>query len=69
MRDGVLNMKLCAVIVGYVLRKWSVDCSLDHSLCGLEYCFWLKDDFVLYGVKNALFVLGYCVLEKSTKDN
>jgi hypothetical protein len=28
---------------GYILRKWSVDCSPDHSLRGHEFRLWLKD--------------------------
>src|SRR5690606_2655215 len=31
MTDGVLRMKLRAATAGYILRKWSVDCSPDHS--------------------------------------
>lgn len=59
MRDGTLQIKLRAAIAGYVLRKWSVDCSPDHSLSGPEYRLWLKDHLALYGVKNALLAPGY----------
>lgn len=59
MRDGALKMKLRAATAGYVLRKWSVDCSPDHSLHGPEYRLWLKDHLALYGVKNALLAPGY----------
>lgn len=59
MRDGVLKMKLRAATAGYVLRKWSVDCSPDHSLRGPEYRLWLKDHLALYGVKNAVLAPGY----------
>lgn len=69
MRDGVLNIKLRAATAGYVLRKWCVDCSPDHSLRGPEYRLWLKDDLALYGVKNALLAPGYRAPEKCTKDN
>ena len=59
MRDGVLKMNLRAATAGYVLRKWSVDCSPDHSLHGPEYRLWLRDHLSLYGVKNALLAPGY----------
>ena len=59
MNDGVLKMKLRAAIAGYVLRKWGVDCSPDHSLHGSDYRLWLRDHLTLYGVKNAVLAPGY----------
>ena len=59
MQDGRLLMKLRAATAGYILRKWSVDCSPDHSLRGHEFRLWLKDPLALYGVKNALLAPGY----------
>ena len=59
MCDGVLRMKLRAAMAGYILRKWSVDCSPDHSLRGHEYRLWLKDHLAIYGVRNAVLAPGY----------
>lgn len=59
MQDGMIRMKLRAAMAGYVLRKWSVDCSPDHSLHGPEYRLWLKDHLAIYGVKNAMLAPGY----------
>lgn len=59
MQNGVLRMKLRAATAGYILRKWSVDCSPDHSLHGPEYRLWLKDHLAIYGVKNAVLAPGY----------
>ena len=59
MQKGVLRMKLRAATAGYTLRKWSVDCSPDHSLRGHEFRLWLKDPLALYGVKNAVLAPGY----------
>lgn len=59
MRDGALRMKLRAATAGYILRKWSVDCSPDHSLRGHEYRLWLKDHLTIYGVKSAVLAPGY----------
>jgi len=58
-------MKLRAAIAGYMLRRWSVDCSPDHSLRGHEYRLWLKDHLALYGVKNAVLAPGYTVTSKA----
>jgi hypothetical protein len=63
MQNGVLAIKLRAAIAGYILRKWSVDCSADHSLRGPEYRLWLKDHLALYGVKNAVLAPGYAPLD------
>ena len=59
MNGGVLRMKLRAATAGYILRKWSVDCSPDHCLRGAEYRLWLKDHLAIYGVKNAILAPGY----------
>ena len=59
MEEGVLRMKLRAATAGYILRRWSVDCSPDHSLRGHEYRLWLKDSLALYGVANATLAPGY----------
>jgi hypothetical protein len=59
MDQGMLKVNLRAATAGYILRKWSVDCSPDHSLRGPEYRLWLKDHLALYGVKNAVLAPGY----------
>lgn len=59
MQEGSLHLKLRAATAGYILRKWSVDCSPDHSLRGPEYRLWLKDALAIYGVKNAVLAPGY----------
>ena len=37
MRDGILKVNLRSAVVGYVLRRWNVDCSLGHTLQGKEF--------------------------------
>lgn len=59
MDRGVLKLRVRAATAGYMLRKWSVDCSPDHKLQGLEYRLWLKDHLILYGVQNAVLAPGY----------
>ncbi len=59
MQGGILKVKLRAATAGYILRKWGVDCSPDHSLRGDEYRLWLRDPLALYGVVNATLAPGY----------
>jgi len=59
MTDSMVKMKLRAATAGQILRKWSVDCSADHSLRGPEYRLRLRDHLALCGVKNDLLAPGY----------
>jgi hypothetical protein len=59
MPDGMLRVKVRAANAGYMLRRWNVDCSPDHSLRGLEYALWLRDPLALYGASNAALAPGY----------
>lgn len=59
MSQGVLRMQVRAALVGYLLRRWNVDCSPDHRLRGMEYQLWLKNRGTLYGVSNLNLVPGY----------
>lgn len=59
MKDGSIRMRVRAAVAGYMLLRWGVDASPDHSLEGHEYRLWLKDHLALYGVKNALLAPGY----------
>lgn len=54
-----LNLNVRAAIAGYVLRRWSVDCSPDHALSGPEHRLWLRDHLALYGVMSAAIAPGY----------
>jgi NAD(P)-dependent dehydrogenase (short-subunit alcohol dehydrogenase family) len=57
--SGSLNLSVRAAIAGYVLRRWSVDCSPNHALSGPEHRLWLRDHLALYGVKSAAIAPGY----------
>ncbi|MGM9488098.1 WYL domain-containing protein [Ideonella sp. YS5] len=59
MPDGVLRVKVRAANAGYMLRRWNIDCSPDHSQRGLEYALWLRDPLALYGANNAQLAPGY----------
>lgn len=59
MRDGSIRMRVRAAVVGYMLQRWSVDCSPDHHLTDEQYRLWLSDPLALYGVENAKLAPGY----------
>jgi hypothetical protein len=59
MQDGSIRMRVRAAVAGYMLLRWNVDASPDHSLQGHECRLWLKDHLALYGVKNAVLAPGY----------
>ncbi|HEB93387.1 MAG TPA: WYL domain-containing protein [Gammaproteobacteria bacterium] len=59
MEDGVRKQNVRASQAGYVLRRWNVDCTEDHSLQGAEYQLWLRNRAALYGVENLVLVPGY----------
>lgn len=59
MEQGVLKANVRAAVAGYVLRRWNVDCTRDHSLTGPEYHLWLKNTVTLYGVQNLAIAPGY----------
>ena len=59
MIDGVLKVNVRAALAGYVLRRWNVDCSTNHTLEGNEVHLWLRNSPALYGVQNILLAPGY----------
>ncbi len=54
-----LRLDLRAATSSYVLRKWSMDCSLDHSLHAPGYQLRLKKQLARYGVRTANLAPGY----------
>lgn len=59
MKNGVLKLNVRAAVAGYVLRRWNVDCSKDHSVEGDEIHLWLCNSAALYGVQNLFLAPGY----------
>jgi DNA-binding transcriptional LysR family regulator len=59
MENGVLKVRARAAIAGYLLRRWNVDCTEDHSLKGGEFHLWLRNRQALYGVTNLILAPGY----------
>ena len=65
MTDGVLKIRARAAMAGYLLRRWNVDCTEDHSLKGGEYHLWLRNRQALYGATNLVLAPGYEPEEKA----
>ena len=59
MSDGVLRIKTRAALVGYFLRRWSVDSSENHSLDPQSHHLWLSNPQTLYGVESAALAPGF----------
>jgi hypothetical protein len=59
MINCVLAVDMRAQMVGCALRKWSVDCSPEHSLDPKEHHLWLNNPQTLYGVESAALAPGY----------
>ena len=57
--NAQLNINVRAAVAGYLLRRWNIDCSEEHSLKGMEYHLWLKNHPALYGVENLVIAPGY----------
>ena len=58
MRDSVFKIYVRATVVGYVLRRWNVDCTKNHKLEGAEYHLWPSNPRAPYGVKNLILTPG-----------
>lgn len=59
MENGSLTIQVRAAVAGYVLRRWNVDCTENHSLIGGEYHLWLKDPQALNSVENFILTPGF----------
>jgi len=43
MKKGVLALEVREALVGYLLRQWNIDCSINATLTGPEYQLYLKN--------------------------
>lgn len=62
MTDGALRIKSRAALAGYVLRRWNIDSSPDHSLDPNSHHLWLRNTQTLYGVGSAPLAPGASAL-------
>jgi predicted DNA-binding transcriptional regulator YafY len=59
MKNGMLMLEMRAPLVGYALRRWSVDCTSDHALDPRSHHLYLKNPKTLYDVQSASLAPGY----------
>jgi hypothetical protein len=59
MKDGMLVLDMRAPLVGYALRRWAVDCTLNHVLDPRSHHLYLSNPQTLYGVESATLAPGH----------
>lgn len=59
MDGGQLQITVRAALVGYILRRWNVDCTEEGTLTGGEFQLWLRNRQTLYGAENLAIAPGY----------
>jgi hypothetical protein len=64
MHGGSIRLRVRAAVAGYMLLRWCIDSSPDHSLKEEQFRLWLKDPLALYGVENAKLAPGYRVPDR-----
>lgn len=64
MVDGSLRIKTRAALAGYVLRRWGIDSTDDHSLESASHHLWLRNPQTLYGVESASLAPGRDAVQK-----
>jgi hypothetical protein len=67
MTKGHLNMEVRAPLAGYALKRWSVDCTPDHSLSPSSHHLWLSNAQVLQGVDSAVLASGFTANQPATR--
>ena len=67
MQDGVLKTKARAALAGYVLRRWSIDSTPDHTLDHAAHHLWLRNPQTLYGVESAVLAPGRVQMTKKNE--
>jgi predicted DNA-binding transcriptional regulator YafY len=65
MKDGKLEVSCRAVVAGYWLALWNVDCTEDHSLEGYQYQLWLQNHNTLYDVESREIAPGLAKYKKN----
>lgn len=59
MTNKRLEIEIRAALVGYLLRRWNVDCTEDASLSGGEYQLWLRNSKSIFGAENLAIAPGF----------
>ena len=65
MSNGVLALDMRTPLVGYAMRRWSVDCSPEPRLNPKKQYLWLNNPQTLYGDESASLAPG-CASDRSS---
>lgn len=58
LKGEMLEVRLRAPLVGYVMQAWGVDTTPDHRLDPLRHQLWLRNTGTLYGVESLAIAPG-----------
>ncbi|RUO31560.1 WYL domain-containing protein [Aliidiomarina sedimenti] len=61
MQNGMSEVNVRAAMVGYLLRRWNVDCTENAELTGPEFQLWLRNRHSLMNTSNLAIAPGYKV--------
>jgi len=59
MTAGKLELNVREALLGYLMRQWNVDCSLDASLNGGHHHLWLSNAKQLQHLSSLKIAPGY----------
>ena len=59
MKDGKIELNVREALLGYLMRQWNVDCSLESTLVGEQYQLRLDNTQELQGINSMSIAPGY----------
>lgn len=59
MVDGKIELDVREALLGYLMRQWNVDCSLENTLVGAQYQLKLDNIHKLQGIDSMSIAPGY----------
>lgn len=63
MTDGKIELNVREALLGYLMRQWNVDCSLESTLVGEQYQLRLDNINELQGIDSLSIAPGYNILK------
>jgi hypothetical protein len=59
MKGGKIELNVREALLGYLMRQWNVDCSLESTLVGEQYQLKLDNIHELQGIDSLSIAPGY----------
>jgi hypothetical protein len=63
MTGGKIELNVREALLGYLMRQWNVDCSLENTLAGEQYQLRLDNINELQGIDSLSIAPGYNILK------